>query len=380
MLMHGFPDDLHLYDRLLPHLNPPRRVITFDFLGWGASDKPTGYPYTAANQTGDLDAVISQLGLRRGDRGGPRRLRSARHRLGAGAPRTGRRAGAAQHLLLHACPGCGRRRRSGCSPPRWSGRSPARCRGCSATWCFGACTTGRSGRFFSDPKVGEEFLPLLYRQFVASPSAHEAFFGLNRDLPATMAAGTAKVPRLLRFAPPGPDHLRRRRPLPEPPGGTALPPTAPDLGAVPAGPAPATTCRWTSPQRSPGCCWQSRRTDQMTTQATPAHARAGAPTEPARIPAPGLWRHGSGHDHSPGRGRPCRVCGRPRRPQRWSGAFAGTRRPLGHTDGPVPPGAWGDQRPPVKGDCLLSRISRHPTLWRKVEPFQCRTQLMERFL
>jgi haloalkane dehalogenase len=63
VLMHGFPDNLHLYDRLLPHLTPPRRVITFDFLGWGGSDKPTGYPYTATNQTGDLDAVIDQLGL-----------------------------------------------------------------------------------------------------------------------------------------------------------------------------------------------------------------------------------------------------------------------------------------------------------------------------
>jgi len=31
MLLHGFPDNLHLYDRLVPQLNPPRRVITFDF-------------------------------------------------------------------------------------------------------------------------------------------------------------------------------------------------------------------------------------------------------------------------------------------------------------------------------------------------------------
>jgi pimeloyl-ACP methyl ester carboxylesterase len=45
ILMHGFPDNLHLYDRLVPYLSPPRRVITFDFLGWGSSDKPTGYPY-----------------------------------------------------------------------------------------------------------------------------------------------------------------------------------------------------------------------------------------------------------------------------------------------------------------------------------------------
>jgi pimeloyl-ACP methyl ester carboxylesterase len=63
VLMHGFPDNSHLYDRLVPHLSPPRRVVVFDFLGWGSSDKPAGYSYTATNQTGDLDAVIEQLQL-----------------------------------------------------------------------------------------------------------------------------------------------------------------------------------------------------------------------------------------------------------------------------------------------------------------------------
>ena len=63
ILMHGFPDNVHLYDRLVPYLSPPRRVVLFDFLGWGSSDKPSGYPYTAANQVSDLDAVITQLGL-----------------------------------------------------------------------------------------------------------------------------------------------------------------------------------------------------------------------------------------------------------------------------------------------------------------------------
>lgn len=37
--------------------------MLFDFLGWGNSDKPSGYPYTTDNQVGDLDAVITQLGL-----------------------------------------------------------------------------------------------------------------------------------------------------------------------------------------------------------------------------------------------------------------------------------------------------------------------------
>jgi pimeloyl-ACP methyl ester carboxylesterase len=35
ILMHGFPDNLHLYDLLIPYLSPPRRVIALDFLGWG---------------------------------------------------------------------------------------------------------------------------------------------------------------------------------------------------------------------------------------------------------------------------------------------------------------------------------------------------------
>ena len=62
VLLHGFPDNQHLYDRLVPEL-ARRRVVTFDFLGWGSSDKPAGYAYTAGNQTGDLDAVITHLQL-----------------------------------------------------------------------------------------------------------------------------------------------------------------------------------------------------------------------------------------------------------------------------------------------------------------------------
>jgi len=34
VLMHGFPDNLHLYDRVVPYLCG-RHLILFDFLGWG---------------------------------------------------------------------------------------------------------------------------------------------------------------------------------------------------------------------------------------------------------------------------------------------------------------------------------------------------------
>ena len=63
VLMHGFPDNLHLHDRIVPHLIPSRRVVTFDFLGWGASDKPAAYRHTAMNQSLQVDAVIEQLEL-----------------------------------------------------------------------------------------------------------------------------------------------------------------------------------------------------------------------------------------------------------------------------------------------------------------------------
>jgi haloalkane dehalogenase len=201
LLLHGFPDNLHLYDRLLPHLHPPRRVVTFDFLGWGASDKPTRYPYTATNQTGDLDAVIRQLGLQQvtvvvHDASGPPGIDWALEHP--------QRVAALVLLNTYYC------RMPGLRSPEaiWLFSTPlVRQLTRPASRLFGDLVFRRIyhwqvGRFFGDPKVGQEFLPLLYQQFVASPSTHEAFFGLNQDLPATIAAGTAAIPRLRRFTRP----------------------------------------------------------------------------------------------------------------------------------------------------------------------------------
>jgi len=64
VLMHGFPDNLRIYDDLIPHLvEAGRRVVAFDFLGFGASDKPAAAPYSFAQQMGDFEAVIAALGL-----------------------------------------------------------------------------------------------------------------------------------------------------------------------------------------------------------------------------------------------------------------------------------------------------------------------------
>src|ERR1700712_364283 len=64
VLMHGFPDNLHIWDDLVPLLVASgRRVWTFDFLGFGASDKPLHARYGFSQQLGDLEAVVKALGL-----------------------------------------------------------------------------------------------------------------------------------------------------------------------------------------------------------------------------------------------------------------------------------------------------------------------------
>ena len=62
VFLHGFPDNCHLWDRVIPFLSE-RRVVTFDFLGWGKSDKPQDHDYTFAGQLEDISAVVDHLGL-----------------------------------------------------------------------------------------------------------------------------------------------------------------------------------------------------------------------------------------------------------------------------------------------------------------------------
>jgi pimeloyl-ACP methyl ester carboxylesterase len=64
IMMHGFPDSMHLYDRLIPLLVENRHIITFDFLGWGDSDKPVKHHYDVASLRRDLESVISYFGLK----------------------------------------------------------------------------------------------------------------------------------------------------------------------------------------------------------------------------------------------------------------------------------------------------------------------------
>jgi pimeloyl-ACP methyl ester carboxylesterase len=201
ILMHGFPDNHHLYDRLVPHLSPPRRLVLFDFLGWGNSDKPAGYPYTADNQVGDLDAVITQLKLGQvvlvaHDASGPPAIDWA-----LAHPE---RVDGLVLLNTYYCDMPTLR------PPlaiwffstpviRSVARPLSRLFG---NWIFRRTYRWQVGSFIRDEHVRREFVPLLYQQFDAKPSARPAFFRLNVDLLPTVRSRNQMIPRMKEFSRP----------------------------------------------------------------------------------------------------------------------------------------------------------------------------------
>ena len=198
ILMHGFPDNLHLYDRLSPYLSPPRRVIAFDFLGWGASDKPRGYPYTATDQVADLDSVITQLQLQQvilvaHDASGPPAIDwSLAHP---------ERVAGLVLLNTYYCEMPTLRRPEAIwlfSTPvvRNIARPLSQMFG---YWIFRRMYQWQVGRFFRDAEVRNEFLPLLYRQFDATPSARPAFFRLKEDLLPPVRSRIKMLPKLREF-------------------------------------------------------------------------------------------------------------------------------------------------------------------------------------
>jgi len=197
VLMHGFPDNLHLYDRLVPHLSP-RRIVTFDFLGWGASDKPLGYPYTAKNQEGDLDEVIKQLKLGQvvlvaHDASGPPAIDWALNHPNQVA--------ALVLLNTYYCAMPTLR------PPEaiflFSTpiiRNVARPFSMMFNnFIFRRMYWWQVGRFFRDVEIRNQFVPLLYQQFDDTPSTRPAFFSLNEDLLGTVRAGTRSISKLKEF-------------------------------------------------------------------------------------------------------------------------------------------------------------------------------------
>mgnify|MGYP003526604922 FL=1 len=179
---------------LLPFLAGRRRVVTFDFLGWGASDRPTDYRPTAASQALELDAVIDQLGLQEivlvpHDASGPPAIDWA-----LGHPER-----VARLVLLDTYYQWTPRLRR---PPaialystpilkslvRWMAR---RIKGFDRSLYF-----WQVGRFISDPQVSHELVPLLYSQWLAT---RPAFWALNDDLLKTVMSRRKMIPRMRDF-------------------------------------------------------------------------------------------------------------------------------------------------------------------------------------
>jgi haloalkane dehalogenase len=63
VMVHGFPDNCRIYEDIATRLCAAgRRVIAFDFLGFGMSDKPDGFAYDFSQQLAELTAVVDDLG------------------------------------------------------------------------------------------------------------------------------------------------------------------------------------------------------------------------------------------------------------------------------------------------------------------------------
>jgi haloalkane dehalogenase len=194
LLLHGFPDNLHLYDRVVPHLTPTRRVVTFDFLGWGLSDKPASYPPTARNQLREVETVIDELGLEDPvlvvhDASGPPGIDWALlhpDRVAAlvllntyyqWTPSL-RRPGA---IALYSTP-----------VVRAIARAVVRRSDGVDRWLY----FWQVGRFISDPQVSKEVVPRLYSDFRAE---RPAFWALNDDLLTTAISRRRMIPRMRSF-------------------------------------------------------------------------------------------------------------------------------------------------------------------------------------
>jgi pimeloyl-ACP methyl ester carboxylesterase len=60
VLMHGFPDDHRIYDKLLSRLSP-RRAVAFDFVGYGRSDRNDGAHFSPEGHGAEITAVLDAL-------------------------------------------------------------------------------------------------------------------------------------------------------------------------------------------------------------------------------------------------------------------------------------------------------------------------------
>lgn len=200
LLLHGFPDNLHLYDALVPHLvKAGRRVIAFDFLGWGKSDKPDHHGYTHHSLTDDLDAVIRYFELESvvlvaHDASGPAAIDWSLDHPNAIVGLV------LLNTYYHTMPSLR-------APEAIFGFSRPFGIGKAFQWLMEQGDLYRRlywyqvGHFMRDASAREHFVPLLYQQMdgKAAHTTRKAFYGLNDDLVWTNIDRLRRVPELRRF-------------------------------------------------------------------------------------------------------------------------------------------------------------------------------------
>jgi len=62
-LLHGFPSSSHDWAKSAPALAEQHALVLPDFLGFGASDKPTDHTYSLHEQADLVEAVWAQTGV-----------------------------------------------------------------------------------------------------------------------------------------------------------------------------------------------------------------------------------------------------------------------------------------------------------------------------
>jgi pimeloyl-ACP methyl ester carboxylesterase len=210
VLLHGFPDNHHLYDRVLPHLGD-RHVVTFDFLGWGDSDKPASFRYTTDDQIRQLDDVVGALGLERvilvaHDASGPPAIDWAL----AHPDRVERlvllNTYYCQMSSLHAPEAIWLFSTPGVRPvARWFSRR-------FGNLLFRRMYYWQVGRFFRDAPVREQFVPLPTSSSRARPAPSAPSSASTRDLRPALRARTSRWASS--GASPGPCGSCSARPIP----------------------------------------------------------------------------------------------------------------------------------------------------------------------
>ncbi len=180
--MHGFPDNLHIYDRLIPYLRD-RQVIAFDFLG----------------QEGELHAVLDALQIDQvvpvaHDASGPVAINwSLDHPERVSAL-----------VLLDTYYGQSPTLRfpefvSLFADPAYTALTRAMIQNPAvAQWLL----AWQGGQFGGDEQVQQSLLSIIGPQFLGTPSTFPPFIGLTSDLHATVQATTRRLPDLKAFARP----------------------------------------------------------------------------------------------------------------------------------------------------------------------------------